>query len=94
MEFGGVGSPARWPLAGMGMAATGSRPSLSIQISVLRGFGMPTEAVMPARAMAMLEGEFLVLGAICSDSCLEGCFSRSRQGSKLAHFRGRDKGES
>jgi hypothetical protein len=48
MELGGVGNKAGW-------AREASRPE---EAKAERGFGISTEAVLPARAIAMLEGVF------------------------------------
>lgn len=55
MEFGGVGKPAGCLLDGRDFAATAAKLSLPAQKVVLYGFGMSTEAVIPAKAIAMLE---------------------------------------
>ena len=71
MEFGGVGSPAGCLLDGRDLAATAAKVSRPDQKVVSYGLGMSTEAVMPAKAMAMLEVFLLFMGAIVN---LVGCF--------------------
>ncbi len=60
MEFGGVGKPAGCLWDGRDLAATAAKVSRPDQKVVSYGFGMSTEAVMPAKAMAILE-VFLLL---------------------------------
>ena len=78
MEFGGVGNMPDCfllLLAGRERAATVAKVSRPVvQKLVSRGWGMSTEAVMPARAMAMLE-VFWVTGAMSGFLSRSGCFS-------------------
>ena len=67
MELGGVGSPAGCGLSERDLAATAAKLSLPVQKALLWGLGMSTEAVIPAKAIAILELVFLTTGAICTE---------------------------
>ncbi len=75
MEFGGVGSPAGCLPDGRDRAATAAKVSRPDQKVVSYGFGMSTEAVMPAKAMVMLEVLLLLLLLLpIAIADLFGCF--------------------
>ena len=74
MELGGVGKAAGCGWLGRDLAATAAKLSLPVQKVLADGLGMSTEAVMPARAMAMLELLFLDERAIVTDGT-SFCFS-------------------
>lgn len=63
MELGGVGSSMGWFLDGGALAVTAAKVSLPAQNPVSRGFGMSTEAVIPAKAVPMVE-VVLTIGAM------------------------------
>jgi hypothetical protein len=64
MEFGGVGSPAWWCLGlGTDRAATAAKLSLPEQKPLFPRF-FSTFSFIPARALAMLEVEFLFVVAM------------------------------
>lgn len=65
MELGGVGSSAGCFLAGSDLAATAAKLSRPAQKLAFSCFGMFTEAVVPATAMATME-VLLSVGAICA----------------------------
>jgi len=77
MEFGGVGNPAGCLFDGRDLAATAAKVSRPDQSVVTHGFEMSTEAVMPAKAIAMLE-VFLLLTRAMVD--LVGCFCAGSHG--------------
>ena len=74
MEFGGVGKPGWEVMVGGDLAATAAKLSLPVQKEWLEGFGMSTEAVIPFKAMPMLEMLVLLLIAIVWIARID-CFS-------------------
>ena len=79
MELGGVGSIPDCFLVGSDLAATVAKLSLPVQKPPSRGLGISTEAVMPAKAMAMLD-VLLVTGAISVIYGVVNVFSVERSG--------------
>lgn len=63
MELGGVGNMPDCFLVGRDLAATVAKLSRPVQKLPSRGVGKSTDAVMPAKAMAMLE-VFWMIGAM------------------------------
>ena len=76
MELGGVGRPPVFGFAGADLAATEAKLSFPSQKSVLRGLGILTDSVIPARAREMLEGWVVLVGAIRSNA-VAGLFLRA-----------------
>lgn len=63
MELGGVGSSIGCILDGAALAVTAAKVSLPVQNPVSRGFGISTEAVIPANAVPAVE-VVLTIGAM------------------------------
>lgn len=63
MELGGVGRSIGCFLDGGALAVTVAKVSLPAQNPASRGFGMSTEAVVPAKAVPTVEA-VLMVGAI------------------------------